>query len=1033
MENENIIEEQKILNFWKEENIFKKSIDNRKNDNPFVFYDGPPTANGLPHAGHVLGRVIKDLFARYKTMQGFYVERKAGWDTHGLPVELGVEKKLGIKDKNEIEKYGIEKFINECKNSVFMYEKQWREFSELIGYWVDMEKPYKTMDNTYIESIWYILSDFHKKGLLYKGHKVTPYCPSCETSLSSHEVAQGYKEVKDISVILKFPILDSDENFLVWTTTPWSLPGNIALAINAEEIYVKVNYDNEIFIIMESLLQSVFKDEDNIDIVSKHKGKEFVGKEYLAPFPNKSLMNNENSYKVLPADFVTNKDGTGIVHIAPAYGEDDYKLVQENNIPFINVIDSRGKYNQDSPIFKGELAKESDINIIKELTHLNLLFKKEKYEHSYPFCWRCDNPLIYYAMEGWFIKTTAYKNEIKENNQKIEWYPDHIKNGRFGNFLDNMIDWNIGRKRYWGTPLNIWKCSTCSHEFSPKSINDLIQHSIEDIPSDIELHRPYIDNVKCKCQNCGGDMCREEEVIDVWFDSGSMPFAQNHYPFSGPIQNSYPADFIAEGVDQTRGWFYSLLVISTIFKGEAPYKNALSLGHILDSNGQKMSKSKGNVIDPISMIKTYGADSLRWTLVSDSVPWTNKRFSENMVAQSKSRVIDTLKNIFNFYNMYQKIDNYDYTRDTPKQLNLLDNWAISRMNSVIKEVELHLEKYNPTNASRAIGEFINEISNWYIRRSRSRFWSSEMNEDKKSAYFTLRLILINTCKIIAPFTPFTSEEIHLNLTKKSVHLEDFPQAKEEYINLKLEEDMNKVLDIVEKSRSIRNNINIKTKQPLSNMYIYDNNNLDNEFLRKYKDIIKDEINVKKINIVSDLDNFLEYDVKPNFSTLGPKLGKDMKQFQILFKNIKKEEMNKLINDFDKLQKVFDSLGVTIEEKDFIISKIPKKGFSLSSNDSDRLIILDTNLTQELIREGFVRELIRVIQQLRKQQNFNIEERINVVIDIDSDGLLSIKNNINILKENVLINNLKFEKRETMKYFKINQKEIGIQLMSSFTN
>ncbi|MDU9012915.1 MAG: mupirocin-resistant isoleucine--tRNA ligase MupA, partial [Staphylococcus epidermidis] len=798
-----------ISAFWNTQKIFKKSIDNRKGQESFVFYDGPPTANGLPHAGHVLGRVIKDLVARLKTMQGFYVERKAGWDTHGLPVELEVEKKIGIKGKQDIEKYGIENFINECKKSVFNYEKEWRDFSKDLGYWVDMDSPYITLENNYIESVWNILSTFHKKGLLYKGHKVTPYCTHDQTALSSHEVAQGYKNVKDLSAVVKFQLTNSkDTYFLSWTTTPWTLPANVALAINKDLNYSKIRVENEYYILATDLINSIITEK--YEIIDTFSGSNLINLKYIPPFESDGLV---NAYYVVDGEFVTNSEGTGIVHIAPAHGEDDYQLVLERDLDFLNVITREGVYNDRFPELVGNKAKNSDIEIIKLLSKKQLLYKKQKYEHNYPHCWRCGNPLIYYAMEGWFIKTTNFKNEIINNNNNIEWFPSHIKEGRMGNFLENMVDWNIGRNRYWGTPLNVWICNDCNHEYAPSSIKDLQNNSINKIDEDIELHRPYVDNITLSCPKCNGKMSRVEEVIDVWFDSGSMPFAQHHYPFDNQkiFNQHFPADFIAEGVDQTRGWFYSLLVISTILKGKSSYKRALSLGHILDSNGKKMSKSKGNVINPTELINKYGADSLRWALISDSAPWNNKRFSENIVAQTKSKFIDTLDNIYKFYNMYNKIDHYNPNNEITKSRNTLDNWALSRLNTLIKESNIYVNNYDFTSAARLINEYTNTISNWYIRRSRGRFWEQGISNDKKDAYNTLYEILTTLSRLVAPFVPFISEKIHYNLTGKSVHLQDYPQYKESFINQALEDEMHTVIKIVELSRQARKNADLKIK------------------------------------------------------------------------------------------------------------------------------------------------------------------------------------------------------------------------------
>lgn len=868
-----------ISAFWNTQKIFKKSIDNRKGQESFVFYDGPPTANGLPHAGHVLGRVIKDLVARLKTMQGFYVERKAGWDTHGLPVELEVEKKIGIKGKQDIEKYGIENFINECKKSVFNYEKEWRDFSKDLGYWVDMDSPYITLENNYIESVWNILSTFHKKGLLYKGHKVTPYCTHDQTALSSHEVAQGYKNVKDLSAVVKFQLTNSkDTYFLSWTTTPWTLPANVALAINKDLNYSKIRVENEYYILATDLINSIITEK--YEIIDTFSGSNLINLKYIPPFESDGLV---NAYYVVDGEFVTNSEGTGIVHIAPAHGEDDYQLVLERDLDFLNVITREGVYNDRFPELVGNKAKNSDIEIIKLLSKKQLLYKKQKYEHNYPHCWRCGNPLIYYAMEGWFIKTTNFKNEIINNNNNIEWFPSHIKEGRMGNFLENMVDWNIGRNRYWGTPLNVWICNDCNHEYAPSSIKDLQNNSINKIDEDIELHRPYVDNITLSCPKCNGKMSRVEEVIDVWFDSGSMPFAQHHYPFDNQkiFNQHFPADFIAEGVDQTRGWFYSLLVISTILKGKSSYKRALSLGHILDSNGKKMSKSKGNVINPTELINKYGADSLRWALISDSAPWNNKRFSENIVAQTKSKFIDTLDNIYKFYNMYNKIDHYNPNNEITKSRNTLDNWALSRLNTLIKESNIYVNNYDFTSAARLINEYTNTISNWYIRRSRGRFWEQGISNDKKDAYNTLYEILTTLSRLVAPFVPFISEKIHYNLTGKSVHLQDYPQYKESFINQALEDEMHTVIKIVELSRQARKNADLKIKQPLSKMVIKPNSQLNLSFLPNYYSIIKDELNIKNIELTDNINDYITYELKLNFSSVGPKLGNKTKNIQTL--------------------------------------------------------------------------------------------------------------------------------------------------------
>ncbi|SRF58174.1 mupirocin-resistant isoleucine--tRNA ligase MupA [Staphylococcus aureus] len=1010
-----------ISEFWNANHIFKKSMENRRDNEKFVFYDGPPTANGLPHAGHVLGRVIKDLVSRFKTMQGFYVERKAGWDTHGLPVELEVEKKIGIEGKKDIENYGIENFINECKNSVFNYAKEWRDFSNALGYWVDMDNPYITLDNNYIESVWNILSTFHKQGLLYKGHKVTPYCTHDQTALSSHEVAQGYKNVKDLSAIVKFQQKnDINTFFLSWTTTPWTLPANVALAINKNMNYSKIQIENSYYILATDLIDSIITEE--YTFIETFSGKDLINLEYVPPFKNDNLT---NAYYVVDAEFVTNSEGTGIVHIAPAHGEDDYKLASENNLEFLNVITIEGIYNYNFLELEGKKAKDSDIEIIKLLSKKKLLYKKQKYEHSYPHCWRCGNPLIYYAMEGWFIKTTNFKEEIIKNNKNIDWFPSHIKDGRMGNFLENMVDWNIGRNRYWGTPLNVWTCNDCNYEFSPNSIEDLRTNSLNEVPKDIELHRPYVDDIICHCPKCNGKMTREEEVIDVWFDSGSMPFAQHHYPFDDKkdFKQHFPADFIAEGVDQTRGWFYSLLVISTILKGQSSYKRAFSLGHILDSNGKKMSKSKGNVINPSDLINKYGADSLRWALISDSAPWNNKRFSESIVAQTKSKFIETLDNIYKFYNMYNEIDKFKPQSQYSE--NLLDKWALSRLNTLIKETNTHINNYDFTSASRLINDFTSLISNWYIRRSRSRFWEEGLSDDKINAYNTLYEILINLSKLIAPFTPFISEKIHYNLTGESVHLTNYPQHNDSLINRNLEDEMYTVIKIVELARQARKNANLKVKQPLSELIIKSNKQLNLNFLSNYNSIIKDELNIKNVKIVSNINDYISYDINLNFSSAGPKLGNKVKEVKTSLNSLSEKDKKNLVEskDFQKL-----SSDILLTDEDFVIKVLPIENYQLS-DDSDYSVLLNKKLSSELIHEGNARELIRLIQQLRKKKDLPINQRIDLHIGVKGDLLDSINSNKGMFKENLLINNFSLNTLDEYEdIISLNNKEIKISLL-----
>ncbi|HWL22489.1 MAG TPA: isoleucine--tRNA ligase, partial [Ureibacillus sp.] len=750
--------EERIREYWSEENTFLKSVELRKGKTPFVFYEGPPTANGLPHVGHAFGRTIKDVVARFKTMQGYQVERKAGWDTHGLPVELGVEKQLGISGKQEIERFGVESFINKCKESVFTYEKKWRSFTETLGYWVDMDQPYLTLSNDYIESVWNILSKVHKDNLLYKGHRVSPYCPSCQTTLSSHEVAQGYKNVKDLSATVKFKRLDAEnEYFLGWTTTPWTLPANVALAVNPTLTYVRVKKDSEVYIVAKSLVSKVLGEK--VTVLSEHSGLELQGVPYAPPF---HYVKVAKGHLIVLADYVTEDSGTGIVHIAPAYGEEDYKTVQRNGLSFVNVVDHQGRYTKDVSELAERFVKDCDVDIIKILSEQGILFHKEKYEHSYPHCWRCDSPLLYYATDSWFIGMTSIKEKMLENNATVNWYPDHIKNGRFGNFLENLMDWNISRNRYWGTPLNVWICSNCHHEEAPGSIQELQTLAITTLSSDIELHKPYIDEVKCTCPKCQSVMERTPEVIDVWFDSGSMPFAQYHYPFGDKekFQSQFPADVVIEGIDQTRGFFYSLLAVSTLFTGKAPYKNVLSLGHVLDEQGQKMSKSKGNALDPVELLEEYGADALRWAFLVDSSPWNPKRFSKRIVQEAKSKCIDTLDNTYKFYEMYAKIDGFVYNGEHTGNKTILDKWILSRLNSTVQSVTNHMNLYQFTQATREIATFVDELSNWYVRRSRARFWASGMSDDKVAAYSTLFETLSTVSRLIAPFVPFIAEDIH---------------------------------------------------------------------------------------------------------------------------------------------------------------------------------------------------------------------------------------------------------------------------------
>lgn len=1014
--------ENRVKHYWNTKNVFRRSMEERAGAETFVFYEGPPTANGLPHAGHVLGRVIKDFVGRYKTMQGYQVLRKGGWDTHGLPVELEVEKQLGISGKQEIEEYGVEKFIEKCKESVFNYEKEWREFTESIGYWLDMDDPYVTLQDRYIESVWYILSDLHKRNLLSKGHRVTPYCPSCQTTLSSHEVAQGYEDVKDLSATAKFKVKGSEhEFFLGWTTTPWTLPANVALAVSKDLDYVKVRSGEEIYIVAEALAEKHFGED--YEVVSTHKGSEFNGMEYIAPFP---FVKPERGHFVVEADFVNAESGTGIVHIAPAYGEDDYNLVKEHNLSFFNVVDGQGRYTSDIPPFEGRFVKDCDVDIVKYLAGEGLLFHKEKYEHSYPHCWRCDSPLLYYAIESWFIKTTELKDKFLENNQTVEWYPNHIKDGRFGNFLENMVDWNIGRNRFWGTPLPIWMCQDCDHQYAPSSKKDLQDKAIGDI-GDVELHKPYVDRVEVKCEKCEGTMKRVPEVIDVWFDSGSMPFAQQHYPFENEEQfeKQFPADVICEGIDQTRGWFYSLLAVSTLFTGRAPYKRVLSTGHILDEEGRKMSKSKGNALNPTDVVHKFGADSFRWALLADSAPWNNKRFSERVVLEAKSKVIDTLVNIHGFYTLYATIDHYNYDKNDQGEATLLDHWVLSRLQTVTKAVEEALEDYDFTKAAKQLEKYVDEVSNWYIRRSRDRFWEEGMSESKKAAYHTLHKVLSQLSQLMAPFIPFLAEDIYENLTGESVHLSDFPEVDTALRNPKLEEDMGSVLQVVELARGVRNTEAIKTKQPLAELVVIPVNPDQGEALDKYSDIIRDEINVKEVVIKQSSMEFVRYEVKLNFRQAGPVLGKNVGSVKKYLESLTDEQAAKVVEDGKVLVPVGEE-EVEVPIDLLNVERVADAGLSMASNQ-DFHVLLDTAITEELRLEGLAREVIRAIQDERKQLDLPIELRVNLSLNGDEDVQKAIKENEELIRENVLVKNLTLGEVDEMKEVTLGDHQLKLAL------
>ncbi|WP_394219764.1 isoleucine--tRNA ligase [Halobacillus trueperi] len=1014
--------ENRVKDYWNKENVFRRSMNEREGAETFVFYEGPPTANGLPHAGHVLGRVIKDFVGRYKTMQGYQVLRKGGWDTHGLPVELEVEKQLGISGKQQIEEYGVEKFIEKCKESVFNYEKEWREFTESIGYWLDMDDPYVTLQDRYIESVWYILSDLHKRNLLSKGHRVTPYCPSCQTTLSSHEVAQGYEDVKDLSATAKFKVKGSEnEFFLGWTTTPWTLPANVTLAVHPDLDYIKAKKDGEVYIVAEALAEKNLGEE--YEVVSKHKGSEFKDVEYQPPFP---FVKPERGHFVVEADFVNAESGTGVVHIAPAYGEDDYNLVKENNLSFFNVVDGQGRYTEDIPPFEGRFVKDCDVDIVKYLANEGLLFHKEKYEHSYPHCWRCDSPLLYYAIESWFIKTTELKDQFIKNNQEVTWHPNHIKDGRFGNFLENMVDWNIGRNRFWGTPLPIWMCDSCDHQYAPHSKADLQEKAIGDI-GDVELHKPYVDRVQVTCEKCNGTMNRVPEVIDVWFDSGSMPFAQQHYPFENKDQfeKQFPADVICEGIDQTRGWFYSLLAVSTLFTGKAPYKRVLSTGHILDEEGRKMSKSKGNALNPTDLVTKFGADAFRWALLADSAPWNNKRFSERVVIEAKSKVIDTLVNTHGFYTLYANIDGYTFDKNEEGEKTLLDRWVLSRLNSVTGVVEEALNDYDFTKAAKALEKYVDEVSNWYIRRSRDRFWEEGMTESKKAAYHTLHEVLAQLSQLMAPYTPFLADDIYQNLTGESVHLAYFPKVDDTVVNTQLEKDMDAVLQVVELARGVRNTESIKTKQPLSELVVIPVNQDQGKALEEYSSIIRDEINVKEVVVKQSSDDLVRYEVKLNFRAAGPVLGKNVGVVKGYLEKLSDEEAAKIVQDEKAVVPTGDGeVEVTMDLLN--VERVADAGLSMGSNQ-DFHVVLDTNITEELRLEGLAREVIRVIQDERKQQDLPIDLRVDIALDGDADVKEAIQQNEQLIRENVLVNDLTVGEKEAMKEYTVGDHQLKLAL------
>ncbi|MFC5703575.1 isoleucine--tRNA ligase [Cohnella faecalis] len=1013
--------ELRVLQQWNEQSTFRKSIENREGKPNFVFYEGPPTANGKPHIGHVLGRVIKDFVSRYKTMAGYRVIRKAGWDTHGLPVELGVEKQLGISGKQEIEKYGVEPFVKKCKESVFEYEKQWRELTEAIAYWTDLDDPYITLKDEYIESVWHVLATIHDKGLLYRGHRVSPYCPDCQTTLSSHEVAQGYEDVKDLTATAKFKLTGSGEFALAWTTTPWTLPANVALAVHPDIEYVRVKQDGEIYILAGALAPKVLKGE--YEVVGTVKGSELVGLTYEPIFP---YVRVEGAYRIIDADYVSDSSGTGIVHIAPAHGEDDYRVAREHGIGMLMVVNNAGRYIDAVTDLAGRFVKDCDVDIVKMLSERGLLYHKERYEHSYPFCWRCKTPLLYYATESWFIQTTAVKEQLIANNQTVQWYPEHIRDGRFGKFLEDLVDWNISRNRYWGTPLNVWACDDCGKHKAVHSRAEMVELAVGDVPADIELHKPYVDEVKLRC-SCGGTMNRTPEVIDVWFDSGSMPFAQYHHPFGNEekFNEQYPADFICEGIDQTRGWFFSLLAVSTLYNGQAPYKSVISTGHVLDENGQKMSKSKGNVIDPWEIINEFGTDAFRWALLADSAPWNSKRFSKGIVAEAKSKVVDTLVNTHAFYALYADIDGFVPSEHAVRKSgNKLDRWILSRLNSLIASVVKDLNVNDFLNPAKAVETFVDELSNWYVRRSRDRFWGSGLSEDKVAAYQTLREVLLTLSKLIAPYVPFVAEDIYGNLGGGgSVHLADYPQADDSMIDAELEREMAAARGIVELARNVRNESGIKTRQPLSELLMSLSEPFD---VVGYEDIIKDEINVKTITLVSDDAGFVNFNLKLNLKIGGKKYGKNVGPIQAALKGLTAEQSHDVVKSGLLKFVSPDGEELDIPVKELLIEKEAKSGFA-SASGGGLTVALNTEITPELEQEGLVREVIRAVQDTRKKMDLPIELRIHLLLEVDTETEAAIKAFRHVLNENVLVNEVSFGSSADMETVQAGEKTIRLSI------
>ena len=1030
--------EQKVLDFWKENQVFEKSVEETKDLPTYTFYDGPPTANGKPHIGHVLTRVIKDMIPRYQTMKGHNVVRKAGWDTHGLPVELEVEKLLGIDGKEQIEEYGLEPFIQKCKESVWKYKGMWEEFSGKVGFWADMDDPYVTYHNDFIESEWWALKKIWDQGLLYKGFKIVPYCPRCGTPLSSHEVAQGYKTVKERSAVVRFKVIGEDAYFLAWTTTPWTLPSNVALCVNPDETYVKVKAaDGYTYYLAEALadkvLGSLAKEATDdtpavpaYEVLETYKGKDLEYKEYeplyecVKPVCEKQ---HKKGHYITCDSYVTMTDGTGIVHIAPAFGEDDANVGRKYDLPFVQFVDGKGDLTEETP-YAGIFVKDADPKVLVDLDKEGLLFDAPKFEHEYPHCWRCDTPLIYYARESWFIKMTAVRDDLIANNNTINWIPESIGKGRFGDWIENVQDWGISRNRYWGTPLNIWQCE-CGCMHSVGSIEELKSMS-DNCPDDIELHRPYIDAVTINCPDCGKEMHRVPEVIDCWFDSGSMPFAQHHYPFENQelFEKQFPADFISEAVDQTRGWFYSLLAISTLLFNKAPYKNVIVLGHVQDENGQKMSKSKGNAVDPFDALEKYGADAIRWYFYINSAPWLPNRFHGKAVQEGQRKFMGTLWNTYAFFVLYANIDNFDATKYTLEydKLPVMDKWILSKMNTMVKDVDNNLGNYRIPEAARVLQDFVDDLSNWYVRRSRERFWAKGMEQDKINAYMTLYTALVTVSKAAAPMIPFMTEQIYQNLVRsidkdapESIHLCSFPEVHEEQIDKELENNMEHVLDLVVMGRACRNASNIKNRQPIGQMFV----KADFELSEFYQEIVADELNVKNIKFTDDVRDFTSYSFKPQLKTVGPKYGKMLGGIKAALNDIDGNAAMDELNTTGVLKLDVNGQEIELFKEDLLIDTAQIEGYE-SVNDNGITVVLDTNLTPELLEEGFVREIISKIQTMRKEADFEVMDKIRVTYEGSEKAEAVFEKNSTLIGGEVLATEVvKAEPAGHVKEWKIN--------------